>query len=221
MNVISCLQEIQKNPVTADGKKTTPVVWDSNCLEEVCGACSMLVNGKPRQSCSTLVDKLIGSPADTIVLTPLTKFPVVRDLAVARSRMFTALTRVRAWVDIDGTYDLGPGPRYSQGLAETRYELSRCISCGCCLEVCPQVNDKTSFIGAAPISQARLFNLHPSGAMHKSERLKALMEPGGIADCGNAQNCVKACPKEIPLTTSISEMFRETTKEAVVSLFRK
>src|SRR5690625_7125373 len=45
MNVISGLMEIRKNPVTADGKKTTPVKWDMNCLEEVCGACSMVING--------------------------------------------------------------------------------------------------------------------------------------------------------------------------------
>src|SRR5687768_1234559 len=52
MNVITCLMEIQRNPVTRDGKKTTPVAWDSSCLEEVCGACSMLVNGRARQACT-------------------------------------------------------------------------------------------------------------------------------------------------------------------------
>ena len=58
MNVISALMEIQRNPVTKDGKKTSPVAWEMNCLEEVCGACSMVINGKPRQACSTMVDKL-------------------------------------------------------------------------------------------------------------------------------------------------------------------
>ena len=58
MNVISSLMEIRRNPVTASGKKTTPIAWDMNCLEEVCGACSMVINGKPRQSCSALIDQL-------------------------------------------------------------------------------------------------------------------------------------------------------------------
>ena len=58
MNVISALMEIRRNPVNAEGKETTPVTWDMNCLEEVCGACSMVINGKPRQSCSALVDQL-------------------------------------------------------------------------------------------------------------------------------------------------------------------
>src|SRR5688572_2273108 len=51
-NVISCLMAVQRNPVTADGKPTNAVVWESNCLEEVCGACTMLINGKVRQACS-------------------------------------------------------------------------------------------------------------------------------------------------------------------------
>src|SRR5512134_4047778 len=67
MNVISCLMEIRKNPVTSSGASTTPVHWDANCLEQVCGACSMLVNGVPRQACAALVDRL-PSP---IVLEPL------------------------------------------------------------------------------------------------------------------------------------------------------
>ena len=58
MNVISALMEIRRNPVNAEGKKTTPVNWDMNCLEEVCGACSMVINGRPRQSCTALVDQI-------------------------------------------------------------------------------------------------------------------------------------------------------------------
>ncbi len=58
MNVITVLQEIQRNPVNAKGEKTTPVAWDCSCLEEVCGACTMVINKQTRQSCSTLIDNL-------------------------------------------------------------------------------------------------------------------------------------------------------------------
>ena len=58
MNVISAMMEIAANPVTRDGKTTTPITYDSNCLEEVCGSCAMLINGKARMACSALVDKL-------------------------------------------------------------------------------------------------------------------------------------------------------------------
>jgi succinate dehydrogenase / fumarate reductase iron-sulfur subunit len=70
----------------------------------------------------------------------------------------------------------------------------------------------SDFIGPFAISQVRLFNSHPTGEMNKHERLDALMEDGGIAGCGNSQNCVRSCPKEIPLTTSIAEMNKDTTK---------
>src|SRR5438132_849369 len=86
MNVISCLQWIAAHPTTVDGVATTPPVYDAGCLEEVCGACTMVINGKVRQSCSALVDK-IAEPDEPIVLEPMTKFPLVRDLFVDRSRL--------------------------------------------------------------------------------------------------------------------------------------
>ncbi|MBJ6762641.1 succinate dehydrogenase iron-sulfur subunit [Myxococcaceae bacterium JPH2] len=216
-NVISCLMEIQRNPVTSDGKKVAPVVWDAACLEEVCGSCAMNINGRVRMACSALIDKL----EQPITLTPMTKFPVVRDLAVDRDRMFEALKRVKGWVPVDGTYNLGPGPRQSQKDQSVMYVLSTCITCGSCLEACPQVTQDNEFVGAAAISQARLFNMNPTGKLNSEERVRALMGPGGIQDCGKAQNCVKVCPKEIPLTTSIAVMNREVTKLAIKDIFFK
>lgn len=215
MNVISALMEIQKRPVTADGTKVTPVVWDCSCLEEVCGACTMVINGRVRQSCSAMIDALTPN-GETITLTPMTKFPVVRDLAVDRSRMFEDLKRVKAWIQLDGSYELGPGPRQSQENQETAYPLSRCMTCGCCLEACPQVNSRSDFIGPAAINQVRLFNLHPSGKMHEGERLDAVMGEGGVEGCGKAQNCVEVCPKEIPLVDSIASVDRATTKRLLL-----
>ena len=225
-NVISCLQQIAANPVTADARPTTPVVWDANCLEEVCGACSMVINGMVRQACSCLIDEHAPNEGDEITLEPMAKFPVVRDLWVDRSRAFHNLKRVRAWVPIDGTYDLGAGPKDSPSGQEVRYKLSECMSCGCCLEACPQFNLETdetrwdkSFIGAHAISQARLFNDHGTGKQLKGERLDALAAQGGVSDCGNAQNCVKVCPKEIPLTESIGAIGRAVTVHAIAKWF--
>jgi succinate dehydrogenase / fumarate reductase, iron-sulfur subunit len=171
----------------------------------------MLVNGKVRQACSALVDQ-IAPEGEPITLAPMTKFPLVRDLVVDRTRMFEDLKTVKAWINLDGSHELGPGPRQSQENQETAYPLSRCMTCGCCLEACPQVNDHSNFIGPSALSQVRLFNLHPSGKMHATERLEAVMGPGGVQDCGKAQNCVEVCPKEIPLVDSIADVSRQTTK---------
>jgi succinate dehydrogenase / fumarate reductase iron-sulfur subunit len=220
MNVISALMEVQKKPATASGQKVTPVVWECVCLEEVCGACTMLVNGRVRQSCSALVDH-IAPNGETIVLAPMTKFPVVRDLVVDRSRMFEDLKRVHAWVKLDGSHGLGPGPRQSPEDQEEAYPLSRCMTCGCCLEACPQINASSDFVGPAAISQVRLFNLHPSGKMHANERLDTVMGGGGVEGCGKAQNCVEVCPKEIPLVDSIAEVGRAATKRMLLGWLLK
>ena len=220
-NVISVLQWIAANPVTTNGTGTTPVVWDSGCLEEVCGSCTMVINGRVRQSCSALVANIIQEDG-TITLEPMSKFPVVRDLSIDRKRMFENLARVKAWVPIDGTWALGRGPLESPAKAETRYVLSTCMSCGCCLEACPQFGLEedeskwdTALQGAQVWNQVRLFNMQATGATLANDRLDAVMGPGGIADCGNSQNCVKVCPKEIPLTESIAEIGRQSTVRSI------
>ena len=177
----------------------------------------MNINGHARMACSALVDKL----EQPIALEPLTSFPVVRDLIVDRSRVFDVFKRVHAWVPIDGTYDLGPGPKMNEADRQISYVLSTCMTCGACLEACPNVNDSTPFIGAFAINQVRLFNSHPTGAMIAEERLEALMDEGGIAYCGNDQNCVRVCPKGIPLTDSIAEMNRQVNFYALKSLLSK
>jgi succinate dehydrogenase / fumarate reductase iron-sulfur subunit len=115
------------------------------------------------------------------------------------------------------------------------------MSCGCCLEACPQYNkieiqrepgesdaDYTArknaafdqeFVGAAAISQAMLFNSHPVGKNLANERMEDLTAAGGIQSCGNAQNCVAVCPKEIPLTTSIARAGRAATVYSIKKFF--
>lgn len=221
LNVISALMEIRKNPVTADGKQTTPPVWDMSCLEQVCGICTMVIDGKVRQSCSALIDDLLlATGGDTITLEPMSKFPNIRDLKVDRSEMFEHLKKVEAWIELDGTYPLGPGPLVSNDLAQERYAYSRCMTCGCCLEACPQYGDG-NYIGPQAIAQARLFNMHPTGKMTIDDRLNGLMEEDGVANCGNAQNCVQVCPMSIPLTKAIYETNRDITTNALLGWLRK
>jgi succinate dehydrogenase / fumarate reductase iron-sulfur subunit len=171
----------------------------------------------------------------------MSKFPVVRDLVVDRRRLFRGLEKVKAWVPVEGSYDLGPGPRISPEEQEDAYPLSECMSCGCCLEACPQYtkvevvrrDDESDadfakrrtaafdagFVGPHAISQAVLFNSHPTGRMIADERMEALTRQGGIQMCGNAQNCVAVCPKGIPLTRSIARVGRAATVWAIKKLF--
>lgn len=220
LNIISALMEIQMNPVNRMGKRVTPVVWEQGCLEEVCGSCSMLVNGKPRQACTALVEPILKeTQSDTITLAPFTKFPLVRDLIVDRSMMFENLKKAQGWIDADGAFDRGPGPKISQEKQEVMYSISKCMTCGCCIEACPQSNSQSKFMGPQVISQVRLFNMNPTGAMHKDQRLRVMMEEGGVSDCGNAQNCQKVCPKDVPLLDSIAAIGRDVTLQAIKDVF--
>jgi succinate dehydrogenase / fumarate reductase, iron-sulfur subunit len=216
-NIISCLMDIQKKPTTGNGVTVSPVTWDCNCLEEVCGSCTMIVNGRVRQACTALVDKL----EKPIVLEPMSKFPVIRDLQVNRERMFENLKKVKAWVEIDGSHDIGEGPIMPDQDRAKRYVMSECMTCGCCLEAWPQFTQNNSFLGASTFNQVRLFNMHPSGEMQKEDRLNAVMGEGGITDCGNAQVCVEVCPKNIPLTESIADISRQTTWQMIKNLLIK
>lgn len=219
-NVISSLMTIQRNPINIKGEKVAPVVWESGCLEEVCGSCSMLVNAYPRQACTALIDPIIKETGSrTITLAPLTKFPLVRDLIVDRSIMFDNLKKIHGWIDVDGTHQQGSGPKISPEKQKIMYSLSTCMTCGCCSEACPQINDHSPFIGPAAVSQARLFNANPIGKTQKDLRLRPLMQEGGIGDCGNNQNCVRVCPKNIPLTDSIAAISRDVTLQAIEDLF--
>ncbi len=217
-NVVSSLMVIREDPVTCEGRRVDPVAWEFNCMEEVCGACSMLINGRPRQACSTLIDSL----EQPIRLEPLSKFPVIRDLMVDRSRMFSDLKKVRAWIEIDGAWDVHQGaPRTSPETWKENYLYSRCMSCGCCMEACPQYGAPLAFVGPASLAAVRLMNAHSTGRYHKTQRLHAIMAEGGLSDCGNAQNCVRVCPKEIPLTTAIGELGRQVTLQMLLDLFGK
>lgn len=221
INVISALMEIQKNPVNRKGERVAPVNWEQGCLEEVCGSCSMLINGRPRQACTAIVEPILKKTGSrTITLAPFTKFPLVRDLVVNRSQMFENLKKTKGWISADGSFIKGFGPKIDPETQDTMYVLSTCMTCGCCSEACPQVNAHSKYVGPAPISQARLFNLNPTGEMEKGARLHTLMEEGGISECGNSQNCVQVCPKEIPLTESISVIGRDTSLQALKDIFK-
>jgi succinate dehydrogenase / fumarate reductase iron-sulfur subunit len=241
LNITGVLQRIAANPENVTGERVTPVAFDASCLEEVCGSCTMLISGQTRQACSALVDTLLGDDSEEIELRPMSKFPVIRDLVVDRRRLFRALEKVQAWISVDGCQDLGPGPRQSPTEQEAAYPLSQCMSCGCCLEACPQYllmdvrraeeeseSDFTSrqdaafdrqFIGAHAMNQVVFMNSHPTGRYEARERLDAVIAEGGVQLCGKAQNCTAVCPKNIPLTDSRGRIGRATTVHLIKKLF--
>src|SRR5262249_12150704 len=93
------------------------------------------------------------------------------------------------------------------------------MTCGCCVEACPQTGPNSKYVGPQIMAQVRLFNDHPTGKMKRGQRLRPLMEEGGIGDCGNAQNCGPACPKHVPLHDAIATVGWDVTVQSLRDLF--
>ena len=144
----------------------------------------MVINGKPRLACDT---KLSSCRNGRLRLEPLRKFPAVRDLMVDRSVMMENLRRIGMWLEENAVP--------SQKTEELAYEASRCLQCGCCLEVCPNFYAGGSFFSAsAVVPSTRIIAELPGKSGY--EILKNYRK-NIYNGCGKSLSCSKVCPAEI------------------------
>lgn len=210
--LLSLLLRIANDPKTSDGKKTTPIHHEYNCKEEICGTCTVRINGRPVMSCSTLLINLPASSSEKpIIVEPLEKFPIVRDLTVNRNKVFQSLSSVKNWVEVDELF--GPPLKYAQNEQLEMYSYSKCINCGSCYDSCPRTERSSkSYLGPAAITQVTKMCIHPLGRKNRNNRLASIMSDNGISKCGKALICEKVCPKSVPLVQSITRANREAIK---------
>ncbi len=168
--------------VDINGAPARAIEWEHSCLQKKCGACAMVINGKPCLACGTKLSEL-GSGCITIQ--PLKKFPVICDLVVDRSILFENLKRMRAWLEND--------PYLSEGFQDLAYESSECIQCGCCLEVCPNFYTGGSFFGMS-VLPVTMRIISESAEYRELSKLYSKHIYNG---CGKSLACKKICPKGI------------------------
>ncbi len=168
----------------AEGAPVGHVAWDCSCLQKKCGACAMRIDGVPRLACDTRLSELGAGP---VRLEPLKKFPVVEDLVVDRTAMFDNLRQLHSWLDRE--------VRLREDQVDVAYEASRCLQCGCCLEVCPNFMPGERFAGTAALPPlARLIEeLAPS----KKEEVYRLYTRRVYEGCGKSLACRNICPAGI------------------------
>lgn len=210
MTVAMALEMIQKKPVNADGRAVSPVVWTNACQDKLCSACFMLINGKPQAACQTPVHDLF----QPITLQPLSKFPVIRDLVVDRSRVEQDMKRLHAWSKLDA-YHATNEHRNPCESNESSVTASCCTSCGACLEACPQYHASSAFVGPMLLLRCHQHLLSARSADHKQGMLEALAADGGVFDCCNVQNCQRVCPQKINMTETIGLLKRAVLKGTV------
>jgi len=201
--IAAALFRIQDDPRTRDGVQVAPVAFDAACHGDACGACTLLVNGVVRSACRTLVSQV--AKQGRILLEPLTRFPLVRDLSVVRAAIRESFEALGATLDAGGTTPL------SSKASRRLLAIDRCSECGACLEACPEYA-AGAFAGAAALNELRVLELMPSAAAGASQRLDALLGDRGIAGCGKSENCVEVCPERIPLVDSILSLQRTATR---------
>ena len=167
-----------------NGAAARAIEWECSCLQKKCGACAMVINGRPRLACDAKLAELGGAQ---IRVEPLRKFPVVCDLVVDRSILFENLKTLKLWLQADA--DLADR---DQSLA---YEASECIQCGCCLEICPNFYVGGTFFGMATVPiTTRLLTEMPTDVCRELVKSYARHTFEG---CGKSLSCLDVCPKKI------------------------
>lgn len=190
------------------------VAWEGDCFDGSCGGCTMLVQGKVSLACTVPIAK-VADKNRRVRLAPMRHFPLVRDLVVDRSR----IQRTLSLVPLQGPRTPNASVKNETPSATLALELARldqCHRCGACLEACPQYGVHGEFIGALTLHEVHLRNSGPGRRHEQSARVEAMMAPGGVNNCGKAQNCVEVCPARLPLVDSIQSVARATTKHMLL-----
>jgi len=171
------------------GRPANRIHWECSCLQKKCGACAMLINGTPRLACLAFLGDLAGKRR-MITLEPLSKFPLISDLKVDRSILFENLKHMKLWLEEDASMNTWTH--------DSQYQSSRCLMCGCCLEVCPNFRPDGKFAGAAAMTAASRLMEQAVYDGHRKDLLKKFRQ-FYFEGCGKALSCQKICPLELPL----------------------
>lgn len=185
--VVSMLDDLNERDELKDieGKPARKITYKKSCLQKKCGACAMRINGRPALACAVKLKDL----SEPVRLEPFRKFPVIEDLFTDRSIMQENLKQMHAWFEKDA--------KVSEKRNEVSYEASRCLQCGCCLEICPNFMADPSFFGiAAAMPFTRLLN-----EMDKEEAKRAakIYNEKIYSQCGKSLSCRDICPAKIKI----------------------
>ncbi len=182
--------------VNAAGGRTARIGWECSCLQGVCGACAMVVNGTPALACETFLKELRGGE---LTIRPLRKFPVVHDLVVDRSSIQENLKQTDVYV---GEYKPGADADHAH-----QYLAAKCLKCGLCLEVCPNYSDGKRFFGAAFANDCYLVSARNR---EKAKEIRKAYGAHFAAGCSKSLSCAEVCPMKIPTLASMAKLNRRT-----------
>ncbi len=194
-------------------KQDPSLQFDFCCRAGICGACAMVINGRPGLACRTKTAEL----PDKIVLMPLPGFRLGGDLSVDTGAWFRAMNaRIRSWIHNDEEFDPdAPEVVMDNQVAEQIYELDRCIECGCCIGACATAQMRSDFLGAAAMNRIARFMLDPRDKRENREYFEVVGTEQGIFGCMGLLGCQDVCPKNLPLQDQLSHVRRKMGWQAL------
>ncbi len=184
-------------------ERKEPVVFEHDCREGICGACSMVINGQPHgpNGGTTTCQLHMRSfrSGDTITIEPFRAkgFPILKDLAVDRSS-FDRIIQSGGYISVNtGQAPDGNSLPIEKGVASKAFDAAACIGCGACVAACP--NGSAMLFTSAKVSHLGLL---PQGEVEHANRVQSMvaqMDKEGFGMCSNTGACEAECPKEISI----------------------
>jgi len=194
-------------------EKETPITFDHDCREGICGSCSLYIDGRAHgpQTGNTTCQLHMRSfnNGDTIYIEPWRSkaFPIIKDLMVDRSA-FDRIQQSGGFVSVNtsgNTLDANAIP-ITKDDADKSFEAATCIGCGACVASCK--NSSAMLFVGAKVSQ---YSLLPQGQVEAKNRVQNMvrqMDKEGFGNCTNTGACEVECPKGISLE-NIARMNRD------------
>jgi len=181
--------------IQTDQANDLAVRW--NCKAGKCGSCSMEINGKPKLSCMTRMNEY--QPDETITVTPMKTFPVIKDLVTDVSWNYIQNKRIKP-------VNLAPESKTEKGYVMYQQDVDRvqefrkCIECYLCQNVCHVLRDhdkKDKFVGPRFMIRVASLEMHP---LDIEDRIPELKNEFGLGICNITKCCTDVCPENINIT---------------------
>ena len=181
---------------------------DFVCRAGICGACGMIINGKPRLACKTLTSEFKDGK---IELLPLPTFKLIKDLSVDTGSWMKEMSiRVNSWIEAKEKTDITKlEKRVEPRVADEVFELDRCIECGLCVASCSTAIMREDFVGAVGLNRVVRFQIDPHDRRSDEDFYELIGDDNGIFGCMSLLACEDHCPKNLPLQSKIAYMRRK------------
>lgn len=189
------------------------LVFRHACHHSTCGACGMRVNGVEKLTCITTI-RSVTNNGGTLRIEPLRNFPVISDLVVDMSDMYTRLEDA-SFPQVTSNKKANLGYEKDSPEDDTYERLVDCIECGCCISACPIPLTTPEYVGPAVLAGAHQSYV----ATGDPSVLDYVDQENGLWRCHSAYECSAVCPSNVDPAWRIMNLRSRVTGNRIRKLF--